>query len=270
MPYGEMLKNLFPGVILSVEDLLFLESFQILYLPDRVPGHDFAVLIGAHPIIHRYLTAKCPSIAPFIDSLLQETSGVEGEETIEECCNNLLWEIADLIVYAKYPDLYDKNVDFPWTIDEIIPMNQLEGKVAVDAGAGPGKLAFLLAQHVGTVFAVEPVQAFREYMKDKAESERVENLFVVDGFVNSLPFPSHSIDLLVTSNAIGWDLEDELREIERVLGPKGVAVHLFRVPEGEEVNQLHDILTASAWNYSCATFPYSHGSRIKYSKTMDR
>ena len=269
MPYGEILKNLFPGVTLSVEDLLFLESFQIRYLPDRVQKHEFAVLIRAHPIVHRYLTAKCPSIAPFIDALLQEYSGEGNEENIEKCCNDLLWEIGDLIVYAKYPDLYDNNVEFPWTIDEIIPMHQLEGKVAVDAGAGSGKLAFLLAQHAGTVFAVEPVQAFREYMRDKAERERIENLFVVDGFVNSLPFPSHSIDLLMTSNAIGWDLEGELREIERVLDPNGAAVHLFRVPEGEEVNHLHDILTSSVWNYSCVMFPSSDGSRIKYAKNID-
>jgi len=32
MKYAKMLKALFPGVALNVEDLLFLESFQIQYL----------------------------------------------------------------------------------------------------------------------------------------------------------------------------------------------------------------------------------------------
>jgi len=37
MSYAKMLRTLFQGVTLNVEDLFFLESFQIKYLADRVP-----------------------------------------------------------------------------------------------------------------------------------------------------------------------------------------------------------------------------------------
>ena len=41
MKYTKMLKTLFPGVELVLEDLLLLESFQINNLPDRVPRTEF-------------------------------------------------------------------------------------------------------------------------------------------------------------------------------------------------------------------------------------
>ena len=69
MSYAKMLKTLFQGVTLNVEDLFFLESFQIKYLADRVPKKEFA-----------------------------------------------------------------------WDINEIISLQFLKGKVAIDAGAGPACL----------------------------------------------------------------------------------------------------------------------------------
>ena len=149
MGYAKLLKTLFPSITLNVEDLLFLESFQIKYLPNRVPKQEFAVLLGANPIIHRYLVAMCPSISNFINDILKEKT-IKNNKTIDENCNELLWEIADLIIYNKYPEIYDAKVDFDWDIDEIILPQFLKGKVAFDVGAGPGKLAFLAAQFAKT------------------------------------------------------------------------------------------------------------------------
>ena len=42
MKYYSMLKQLFDGIDLNAEDLLHLESFQIQYLPDRVPQKEFS------------------------------------------------------------------------------------------------------------------------------------------------------------------------------------------------------------------------------------
>ena len=120
MRYSEQLKKLFEGITLSAEDLLLLESFQIDYLPDRVPKKEFSALIRKYPFVRNFLISRNPSIESFINSVLNEYKELENETLIKEYCNEVLWEIADLIVYNKFPEVYDANVDFRWDIKEII------------------------------------------------------------------------------------------------------------------------------------------------------
>jgi len=271
MRYAKMLKTLFQGVTLNVEDLFFLESFQVNYLPDRVPKQEFAVLLEANPIVHRYLVAMCPSISNFINDILKENADVTNNKSVEQNCNDLLWEIADLIIYSKYPEIYNANVEFAWDIDEIISPQLLKGKVAIDVGAGPGRLAFKVAKYADTVFAVEPVRGFRQFIKEKASRENVKNLFSVDGFLDSIPFPDNSVDVLMTSEAIGWNLEDELREIERAVKPNGYVIHLFKNADAdvEAGKKLHNFLTSSEYNYECKSFQDTSRNKLKYHKTMN-
>jgi len=39
-------------------------------------------------------------------------------------------------------------------------------------------------------------------MKEKAVKERVNNLYVMDGTLDSIPLPDQTLDVLITSNAI--------------------------------------------------------------------
>ncbi|MCP5062965.1 MAG: class I SAM-dependent methyltransferase [Ignavibacteriae bacterium] len=268
MSFSKSLKKYFQSITLVVEDLFLLESFQIKYLPDRVPKKEFATILLANPAIHRYFLAMYPPIGNFISDLFTEYALEESSKKIEENCNDLLWEIADLIIYNKYPDVYDANVEIAWEMNEIIQPKYLEGKVVVDAGAGTGRLAFLIAPFVKTVFAVEPVRHLRQFMKEKAIKENVHNLFVVDGFLDSIPFPENSVDVLMTSNAIGWNLESELKEIERVLKPGGEAIHLLQSLDVDIENHLHNSLISLEWKYEFTKYQKRTGFKIKYSKTM--
>jgi ubiquinone/menaquinone biosynthesis C-methylase UbiE len=73
-------------------------------------------------------------------------------------------------------------------------------------------------------------------------------LFVVDGTLDAMPLPDRSADVLVTCRAIGWDLDAELREIERVLERGGAAVHLTGVPDDAWVHGgWHRTLTAAGY-----------------------
>ena len=103
MKYSETLKKLFPGITLHAEDLFLLESFQVKYLPDRVPNKEFATLLRAHPHIVRCLTLKYPAIEEFINTTLKKYKVISDKKTIEKDCQELLWEIADQIVYNKFP-----------------------------------------------------------------------------------------------------------------------------------------------------------------------
>ena len=263
-----MLKELFAGITLNAEDLLLLETFQIKYLPDRVPKKEFSSLLRANPVIHRYMISKYPPIGSFINAILKENIAISNKNKIEEYCQELLWEIADLIVYNKYPEIYDAKVEFAWDFSEITSVTSLEGKVVIDAGAGTGQLAFQAAQFAETVFAVEPVTSLRGFIRDKVSKKNVKNLYAIEGFLDSIPLPDNSADVLMTSNAIGWNLKDELKEIERVLKPNGCAIHLLRSPDAKAENPLHDILISPDWEYICTEYQDTTGLKLKYYKII--
>ena len=270
MKYSKTLKKLFSGITLNVEDLLMLETFQIEYLSDRVPKKEFSVLLCANPVVHRYLISKYPPIENFINTILKENKPASNKNIIDEFCHELLWEIADLIVYNKYPEVYDTKVEFAWNLSEIIPAKFFEGKVVIDAGAGTGRLAFYAAQFADTVFAVEPVQSLRQFIRNKASNENVKNIYAIDGFLDAIPLPDNSADVLITSNAIGWNLKDELREIERVLKPNACAIHLLRNPDAKAENPLHDFLISPEWEYVCTKYQDTSGWKFKYYKIIKK
>jgi len=263
-----MLKELFSGITLTVDDLFHLETFQIKYLPDRVPVKEFSVLLRANPFIQRFLISKNTEIEAFINEALKKNKEISDKKTIDELSQDLLWEIADLIVYNKHPEIYDSKVNFPWNIDEIITKETLMGKVVADVGAGSGMLAFLLSKYAETVFAVEPISSFRDFIRRKASREKYSNVFTVDGFLDSIPFPDNSLDILFTSNAIGWNIEKELQEIERVVKANGKAIHIMRVKENVVENPVHDILVSSDWKYDFVEYKNKSGLKLKYTKSF--
>lgn len=266
MGYSKKLKELFKGITLKAEDLLLLEAFQVKYLPDRVPQKEFAALLRAYPVVHRFLISRYPPIEPFVAKILKENKQEGNKDTIDYYCREVLWEIADLIVYNKYPGLFNTNVDLGWDISDISAITPLKDKIVVDAGAGTGRLAFMAARYAKTVYAVEPASSFRAFIRDKARKEKVKNLFVTDGFLDSIPLPNSSVDLLMTSNAIGWNIEDELKEIERVLRPNASAIHLLRAFDVHYESPFHKTLISPPWNYSNTRAVDDKGVKLKYYK----
>jgi len=268
MKYSKMLRKLFSGISLDVEDLFLMESFQINYLPERVPHKEFATCIRKYPSVKNFLLSKNPSVGNFISSVLQVNEEIKDEKLIKEYCEELLWEIADLIVYNKFPEIYDEKVRFPWSIDEIIDKQSIAGKVVADVGAGSGMFAFLLAQHAETVYAIEPVSALRTFIRQKAAKIHCTNLYVTDGFLESIPLPDGTLDILFTSNAIGWNIEKELREIERIVKPNGQAIHIMRSIENVAENPAHARLISEEWGYGFSKIKDDYGLKLKYFKTI--
>jgi len=263
-----MLRELFPDITLKVNDLFHLETFQIKYLPERVPIKEFSVLLRANPFIQWFLISKNSEIKSFINEVLKKNEVISDKKAIDELSQELLWEIADLIVYNKHPEIYDSKVNFPWNVDEIISKESLKGKVVADIGAGSGMLTFLLAKYAKTVFAFEPISSFRNFIREKASKEDYSNVFAIDGFLDSIPFPENSFDILITSNAIGWNIEKELQEIERVVKPNGQAIHIMRVKESVVENPVHDKLISFDWKYDFIEHKNKSGLKLKYSKSL--
>jgi ubiquinone/menaquinone biosynthesis C-methylase UbiE len=104
-------------------------------------------------------------------------------------------------------------------------------------------------------------------MKEKALKQKMNNLFVMDGILDSIPLPDDFLDVLITSNAMGWNLSEELKEIERVVKPGGSAIHLLHIDIQQE-NPYHEILTSAPWNYQCVQDMTEQRMKSRYYKTL--
>jgi SAM-dependent methyltransferase len=179
---------------------------------------------------------------------------------------DLLWEIGDMLVYDTAPELLDELPMNDWDFGVVTDLVDLDGKTVIDAGAGSGKVAFGAAGRARHVFAVEPVTRLREFMRDKAAASDTSNLFVLDGTLGAIPLPTDTADVLLTCRAIGWRLEEELVEIERVVKDGGSALHLGlpHPPSGHDLR--HRRLTEAG--YSVVTYAEGPEQRTSYRKQL--
>jgi len=260
-------KDVFKNVALDVEDLYLLESFQIDMLPG-VADRDLAVVLWAYPSIERFLIIKCPSVADYIDDILKQYSPAKDEPDLAKCSDNLVWAIADWLVYDKCPEAYDTLEFHNWDFREVTIITPLDGKVVIDGGAGTGRVTLEAARTADRVYAVEPVTRLRQFIRDKAQEAFYRNVFVIDGFLHAMPIPDNCADVLITSHALGWHLEKELREFERVVKKGGYIIHCPGTADIPDEEAQHHRLISPDWGYDFSGYQESDGWKRKYWKQL--
>lgn len=258
------LRHFFRGVTLEVEDLFLLEAFQIAYLPGWAPERDFAAVLWAYPAIQRFLAHKHPPVASYLEGILAQHEPVGSDEELAGCADNVVWTIADLLVYNKCPEFYDGMGFHQWDLREITNITPLDGKIVIDGGAGTGRVALEAARTARYVFAVEPVTRLRQFMREKATRQGQDNVYVIDGFLHAIPLPDDFADVLITSHALGWQLEDELREFERVVKTDGWVIHCPGTADGPHEDETHNFLISADWAYAFARYKQPDGWKRKY------
>lgn len=268
MASANTFKLMFRGVSLNAEDLLLLESFQISYLPGWVPEQEFAALLAAYPAVKRFLVKKCPAITDFVERILAQHGKAISRADLEDFTDKVVWTIADLLVYNKYPEAYDSLEFHNWNFHEVTSITAIDKKIVIDAGAGTGRVALEAAHSARWVFAVEPVTRLREFIRAKASNIEVSNVFVIDGFLHAIPLPDEFADVLITSHALGWRLKDELEEFERVVKKGGFIVHCPGTAETATEEEQHSILVSPTWRYEYSRYRESDGWKRKYWKKL--
>jgi Methyltransferase domain len=265
MPYANHLRGLFPQLELKVADLFALEAHQIAELPTRAPDRELAEVLHAHPEVRIFLEVRHPAIASHLARVLAEHPPSRDTD-IAQSEQDLLWEIGDMLVYDTAPELLDALPTNAWDFGVVHELVDLADKTVIDAGAGSGKVAFGAVSRARHVFAVEPVTRLRAFMRDKAAASGITNLFVVDGTLDAIPLPTDTADVLLTCRAIGWHLEEELLEIERVVRDGGIALHLRLEHPPSRDDPWHRRLTAAG--YSVLTYAEGQEQRTSYRKRI--
>ena len=259
---------MFSGVELELHDLYLLESFQISYLPGCIPEKDFACVIEHNPEIAVFLEKKHPPIASFVSRVREENASSVPDNPSRASTDRLLWTIADMLVYSKCPEVYD-SLDFHnWDFGEITAITSLEGLIVIDSGSGTGRVALEAAEKALAVYAVEPVTRLRQFIREKASLLKMKNLYTTDGFLHCMPFSDSFADVLITSHALGWELERELREFERVVRNGGYIIHCPGTAVKDNSGDIHEMLISPEWGYRYEVYSEADGEKRKYWKKV--
>jgi SAM-dependent methyltransferase len=232
-----------------------------------VPQQELAIALETNPVVDWYIQNKCPEVQDWLEEVhalartgltLDPTSVRAAEETV-------MREINDLLVYVVDPSIYDRQPFLGWDSSELTDLVDFSGKTVIDVGSGTGRLALTVAALAATVFAVEPVGNLRHYIKEKAHKQGFKNVFAVDGFVTSIPFPNHFADVTISGHVFGDHPEAEYQEMERVTRPGGMLILCPGTSRSER--QAHNYLLSQGFTWSEYIEPQDHTVR-KYWKIV--
>jgi ubiquinone/menaquinone biosynthesis C-methylase UbiE len=215
------------GEDFSFNTFLLFDTWIINYLPKKqYPDfiRNFSIALSGNPAVQWYLNAKCPEHKEYFNSLVKSAPDNLTPEEIRKAEIWVLEEMDTTVVYA-YPEIMD-TLDYitAWESKRLLEMTDFTGKTVLDIGSGTGRLAFAAATIAKVVYASEPVDRLREYLREKKSRLEIDNLYIIDGKMMDIPFQDEFFDIVMSGHTFGEDYEDDLHEMMRVTKPGGYII----------------------------------------------
>lgn len=204
--------------------ILLMERFQLNYL--CTCGQDIhdklGIALKANPAVKWYIAHMLPEYAELLDKLAADAPEATTEELRRCECAVMAW-MEDFVTYTT-PEVMAEKCPFVygWDKARLYELADFTGKRVLDVGSGNGRLTFAAAERAAEVYAVEPVGTLRQFLREKCKADGVRNVRVTDGYVEALPYPDDTFDIVLSGHVVGDDLDTELAELERVCKPGGV------------------------------------------------
>lgn len=185
---------------------------------------DMAKALSRYPYVKDFCVKKAPECGNFIKELNAADIGGTNETESREAEISILHALETFVVYA-YPDVMEQ-ADYIrcWNPQRLYEIAELKDKIVLDVGAGTGRLAFAAAKRAKRVYASEPCDTLREYMRDKIRQDGIKNVRVLDGEAMNLPFEDCTFDVVMSGHVIGDHYDEEIAEMSRVLKDGGLLV----------------------------------------------
>ena len=252
---------------LSFNTLLLLEQVQLSWLPGWLPEKELQIALRANPAVEWYLRHKCQPLNEWLDCLMSTDQKItlSSPSEIRQAEIKVLETMADLIVYAVDPSVYDAQPFLNWDSAELLSLVNFSGKTIIDVGAGTGRLAFEVAETAHSVFAVEHVDNLRKLIKNKAQARNLNNVIPVDGLITEIPFYDQFADVTMAGHVFGECVEMEYKELARVTKPGGMII--LCPGNNDEDNDIHNFLVSHGFEWSRFEEPQD-GVKRKYWKAI--
>lgn len=211
----------------SFNSLLLMDAWIIRYLAangDAAFNQKLAVALAANPAVVWLFTNKCPDCRKHFDDLVASAPTGNSAEYARECEIAVLDALDTFMVYL-YPTIMDELPYIKsWCPSRLLSMTDFSGKVVLDIGSGTGRLALAVAPLAKWVYACEPVERLREYLRQKVDRLEIRNVYVVDGTLENLPFPDEWFDIVMSGHIFGDDYRKELGYMNRVTRTGGCVI----------------------------------------------
>ncbi len=204
--------------------LLLMERFQLNYLCawGKDVHAELGIALKAHPAVKWYIAHLLPEHAALLDQLPASAPSAADDELRRCECAVMAW-MEDFVTYTT-PEVMSAKCPFVygWDKARLFELADFSGKRVLDVGSGNGRLTFAAAEKASEVYAVEPVETLRHYLRETCTAKGIRNVRVSDGFVEALPYPDDTFDIVLSGHVVGDDLDRELAELERVCKPGGL------------------------------------------------
>lgn len=183
---------------------------------------DMSKAMYRYPYVKTFCINKAPETKSFI-KIIEKTSlnNQWTDKELKDAENKILQAIETFVVYV-YPEVMEKvNYIRNWDEKYLHELVDVTDKVVLDIGSGTGRLAFAAAKKAKRVYASEPCDTLREYMRDKIKNQSILNIKVLDGEIMCLPYEDNTFDVVLSGHVVGDFYDAEIAEMERITKPNG-------------------------------------------------
>lgn len=182
---------------------------------------DMAKALSHYPYVAEFCKRKAPECTDFINQVLSIVPKNISNKEANKAEASILDYHNTFVVYA-YPEVMEKvNYIRNWNPQRLYDLVKLNDKIVLDVGAGTGRLAFAAAPKARRVYASEPCDVLREYMRNKIKLKNIGNMKVLDGTVMDLPYENDTFDVVMSGHVVGDHYDEELAELTRITKNSG-------------------------------------------------
>ncbi len=219
------------------------------FATDRLPEQ--ASLAGLAVRIEHALPSDDHAI--FVQARQQSVTAEERELARHALLDCLFWELT----YWKTPDEYERLTAGEQVHLGALDFARVDGAVALDAGAGAGRITLPLARRAGKVYALDSSPPLLQLLDNKLATADLRNVEILRGSFRRVPLPDDSVDAVVSCSAFG---PQEARggacgldEFQRVTRPGGRILVMW--PEDPAWFVLHGFHYSTLPGHLTITFP---------------
>lgn len=214
----------------SFNSFLLMERFQIRLLCQKAEKQEklktnLGIALQYNSHVKWYFEIKCPECKSIVEKITKNVPMGLRDNEVRNSEIFVILSVEDFAIYTR-PELMATDCDFirGWKKEYLLELTDFTDKVVLDIGSGSGRLTFAAATVAKHVYASEPVDTLREYMRDKIARGKISNISVIDGMIENIPYPDNTFDIVMSGHVWGDYPEKEYDEMVRVVKNGGYII----------------------------------------------